>query len=174
MSVFYNRIPAVFLSTAVLTLESGPDGIKLIHSGFHHVRLIGEYTGLEVACAGTLHTYAGTGKIGAADVRQLAVEDNYLEMHAGTQGTLKAREEDRIVVKVLTEVGAGLLGVNEAHFPTLLDKIGQHAQEGTVFHVQILDVSRAYPKGALHLRHFLNNFLEVGFVCDVLRHMLRI
>ena len=82
MLLFQNRVTAVFLSTAVLTLESGPDGIKLIHSVFHHVRLIGEYTGLEVACAGTLHTYAGAGKIGAADISQLAVEDDYLEMHA--------------------------------------------------------------------------------------------
>ena len=107
MLLFQNRVTAVFLSSAVLTLEPGPDGIKLIHGGFHHVRLIGEYTGLEVASAGTLHTYTSAGKVGTTNVRQLAIEDQNLEVHARAQCTLQAREEDWILVKVFAEVGAG-------------------------------------------------------------------
>ena len=174
MLLFQNRVTAVFLAAAVLALETGPDGVKLVHGGFHQLRIIGEDARLEITGAGTLHSNAGTGEIGAANVRQLAVEDNYLEMHAGTQGTLKAREEDRIVVKVLTEIGAGFLGVNEAHFPALLDKFGQDTQERAVFDIKVLDIGRAYPEGALDRWDLGQNFPEMGFICYVLRHMVRI
>jgi len=53
------------------------------------------------------------------------------------------------LIEVFTEVGAGLLGMDEAHFPALLDEIGQNAQEGTVFNVKVLDIGRTYPEGAL-------------------------
>lgn len=68
MLLFQNRVTAVFLAAAVLALETGPDGVKLVHGGFHQLRIIGEDARLEITGTRTLHTYAGASKIGAADV----------------------------------------------------------------------------------------------------------
>ena len=57
----YNGVWAVLFSTAILALETGPDGIEMVNGGIYEVRLIGEDTGLEVAGAGALHPKSCAG-----------------------------------------------------------------------------------------------------------------
>ena len=42
-------------------------------------------------------------------------------------------------------------------------EIGQDTQEGTVFDVEIFDIGRAYPKGALDRGDLGQDLLEMGF-----------
>ena len=60
------------------------------------------------------------------------------------------------------------LGMDEANFLALLDEFGQYAQEGTVFDIEVFDVGRTNPKGVFDLGDKSENFLEMGFVGDVL------
>lgn len=60
------------------------------------------------------------------------------------------------------------LGMDEANFLPLLDEFGQYAQEGTVFDIEVFDVGRTNPKGVFDLGDKSENFLEMGFVGDVL------
>ena len=117
-----------------------------------------------------LHPDAGTGQVGRADIGGLQVEDDDLEVNAGAQGTLQTGKQDRVVVKVLPEVRAGLFGVNQPYFLAFLDQVGQQAQERPFLHIEVLDVGRANPERLFHLRHPGNHFLEVGNVCDILGH----
>lgn len=42
-----------------------------------------------------------------------------------------------------------------------------------VFDIEVLDIDRAYPEGALHLGDQGEDFLEVGFVGDVPGHVCK-
>lgn len=64
--------------------------------------------------------------------------------------------------------------MNQASLPTLLNEVREHPEEGTVFHVEVLDVGCTYPKGAPDLRDKREDFLEMGFVCNVVRHMCEV
>lgn len=98
------------------------------------------------------------------------VEDEHLEVNAGAEGTLQAREEGGVAVKVFAEVRPRFFGVDEAYFLAFFDEIGQEAQEGTVFDVEVLDVGRANPKGVFHFGDKGEDFLKMGFVGDVVGH----
>ena len=58
------------------------------------------------------------------------VKDDEFEMHAGAEDALQASEEHRIVVEVLTEVRARLLGVDETDFPPLADEVASTPRKG--------------------------------------------
>ena len=91
----------------------------MVNGGIYQVRLIGQYTGFEVASACALHPEASTGKVGRSDIGHLEIEDDYLEVDTGAENALQTGEEDRIAVEVLAEVRPRLLGVDEAHLPAL-------------------------------------------------------
>ena len=76
-----NRIPTILLPATAPALESCPDGIELVHRRFHKNGIIREDSRLEVPGGVSFHADTGTGKVGRADVRYFAVEDNQLEMH---------------------------------------------------------------------------------------------
>ena len=173
-TLFQYRVGAHILPAAVLAFEPGPDGIEVVYGGIHQVRLIGEDTGFEVACADAFHAEAGAGEVGGTDISGLEVEDDYLEVDTRAKHSLQPREEDRIAVEIFAEIRPRLLGVDKADLLSLADEIGQHTQEGTLFDIQVFDVGRPDPKILLHLRDTGNDFLEVGFVCDVLRHNTQI
>ena len=166
-------IRTILFPAAVLALEPGPDGVEVVYGGIYEIRFVRQDACLEVAGAGTLHTKSCAGEIGRTDVGGLEVEDDDLEVDTRAKDTLQAGEKDRVTVEIFAEVGPRLLGMDEADFLAFLYKVSNDAKERTFFHVEILDVGRAYPEGAFHLRGSLNDFLEMGFVCDVLRHNMR-
>ena len=135
----------MLFAAAVLAFEAGPDGVELVHGGFHKRRIIRQDTGFKVTGAGALHSKTGAGKVCGADIGQFAVKDDNLEVDAGAKCTLQAGEQDWVMVEVFTEVGAWLLRMNQAHFFALLDKVGQQTEEGTLFNVKVLDIGRANP-----------------------------
>ena len=166
-----NRIAAELLAGAVLTLETGPDGIELIDGRLDQGRIIRQDARLEVPGAGALHADSGTGQIGRADVRRLQIEDDDLEMDTRTQRPLQSGEQHRIAVEILPEIRPRLLGMDQPHLPALLDQVRDQPQERPLVNIQILDVGRPDPQRAPHLRHPRNHLPEMGFVCDVLRHI---
>ena len=157
-------ISTELLSSAVLTLEPSPDRIELVNCGFDQGGVIGQDSSLKVSGSVALHSYPGTRQIGRTDIGSLAIKDDYLEVDTWTKGTLQAGKEDRVVVEILPEVRPRLLGVNQANLLALLDQVGQDSQERTVFHIEVLDIGRTYPKRTFHLWDPADNLLEMGFV----------
>ena len=88
-----NRIPTILLPATAPALESCPDGIELVHRRFHKNGIIREDSRLEVPGGVPFHADTGTGQIGRADVRHLAVKDDHLEMDPRTQRPLQAGEK---------------------------------------------------------------------------------
>lgn len=170
----YNGIRTVLFPAAVLALEPGPYGVEVVDGGIHEVGLVGQDASLEVTGAGALHAKACAGEVGGTDISGLEVEDDDLEMDTRAKDTLQARKEDRVAVEVFPEVRPRLLGMDEAHFLAFLYQVGQNAEERSFFHIEVLDVGRAYPEGAFHLGGSLDYFLEVSFVCDVLSHSAKL
>lgn len=166
--LFDYRIPAELLTSALLAFESSPNRIKLIHGGFYEGGIVSKNPGLEVTCPGAFHPDAGAGQVGRTEVGDLGVEDDDLEMNTGTKHTLKPGKKDRIPVEILTEVGPRFLGVDKTNFAALRDQIGQQTQERPVADIEVLDVGRTDPQGALDQGNPGKNLLEVGFVRDIL------
>ena len=157
-------ISAEHLPSAVLTLESSPDGVELVNGGFDQGGFIGQDSCLKVSGPSALHSYPSSSQIGRTDIGSLTIKDDYLEVDTRTKGTLQAGKEDRVVVKVFPEVRPRFLGVNQANLLALLDQVGQDSQERTVFIIEVLDISRSDPKRTFHLGHPGNHLLEMGFV----------
>ena len=63
--------------------------VKLLHSSFNKIRIIGEDTSLKVAAVAGLHAYAGTCHIGRTNVDAMEVEYQHLEVNPGTEHPLK-------------------------------------------------------------------------------------
>ena len=171
---FRHRICAELLPSAGLALEAGPDGVELVHRGIDQGGVVGEDTGLEVAIAGAFHAETGAGEVRGADVSDFQVEDDDLEMDPRAKDSLQAGEEDGIMVKIFAEVGAGFLGVDQANLAAFADQVGQDAEEGTVADIQVFDVGGPDPQMFLHVRNPGDDFLEMGFVCNVLRHVAKV
>ena len=168
-----NRVRTVFLSPALLASEPCPDRIKLVHGSLNEDRIVCEYARLEVPGSRTLHPDTGPGQVGGAEVGDLGVEDEDLEMHAGAEHAFQPGEKDRIPVEILTEVGPRFLGVDKTNFAALRDQIGQQTQERPVADIEVLDVGRTDPQGALDLGNPGKDLLEVGFVRDILCHICK-
>ena len=77
------------------------------------------------------------------------------------------------MVEILPEVGPGLLGMDEAHLLPLRYQVRKNSQERTIADVQVLDVGRPDPKGALDVGDPGKDLLEMGFVCDKTCHLLK-
>ena len=138
-------IRTILFPAAVLAFEPGPDGVEVVYGGIHEVWFVGQDAGLEVTGAGALHAKARAGEVGRTDVGGLEVEDDDLEVDTRAKDTLQTREEDRVAVEVLPEVRPWFLGMDEADFLAFLYQVGQNAEERSFFHIEVLDVGRAYP-----------------------------
>ena len=167
---FDYRIGAILLPAAVLALEASPDGVEVVYGGIYEIRFVRQDASLEVTGADALHAEACAGEVGGTDISGLEVEDDDLEVDARAEDTLQTRKEDRVAVEVLAEVRPRLLGMDEAHFRAFLDEVGDDAKERAFFHVKVLDIRRANPEGAFNLGGSLDYFLEMGFICNIVRH----
>lgn len=91
-------------------------------------------------------------------------------MHPRTKNPLQPVVEQGIFIKILPEGWPGFFGVDEAHLHSLADKSGQSSQKGflilAAFHVQILDVGRAYPQRLLDAEGAQEDVGVVGVVGD--------
>jgi len=152
-------------------MRAHPNGIELGDGGGDELRIAGPDAGLEVALAIAFHADAGAGKVRGADVGCLEVEDQHLEVHAGTQGPFQAGRQDRVPVEILPEVGPGLLGVDQADADAFFDQIGHFAEEGAgllaAHHKDVLEIRRADPERRFHLPHAQENLRVVCFVANV-------
>ena len=128
-------IRTILFPATVLAFEPGPDGVEVVYSRIHEVRLVGEDAGLEVAGTGAFHPETGSSEISRADIDRLEVEDDYLEVDARAKDTLQVRKKDRVAVEVLAEVRPGLLGMDEADFLAFLYQVGQNTEKRAFFHI---------------------------------------
>ena len=117
------RVSAELSALALAAHPSAPDLVELLHGGGYNVWVIGQDACLEVAAVRGLHTHARACHVGAAYVADPAVNDNDLEMDAGTEHALQAGGQIPEPVKVLAELLPGLLGVNQAYTDTLANQV---------------------------------------------------
>lgn len=67
-----------------------PDGIELVHGLLHQFGIVGEDARFEVASAVAFHADACAGEVGAADVGNLVIKNQDLEMYPWTKCSFKA------------------------------------------------------------------------------------
>ena len=170
-------VVAEFLAGAREAAVAAPDGVELFAERGHQGRLVGEEAVLEVAASVGLRAQSGARQVGAAEVGLGAVHDDALEVDARAEDALHLAPEARIAVEVLPEVGAGLLGVDEADLDAASDEHVEDAQEGhhhpsrPHIDIHVLDVRRAYPEALLGMRDEAADDLVVDFaVGDELVH----
>ncbi len=170
-------VVAEFLAGAREAAGAAPDGVELFAERGHQERLVGEEAVLEVAASVGLRAQSGARQVGAAEIGLRAVHDDALEVDARAEDALHPAPEARIAVEVLPEVGAGLLGVDEADLDAASDEHVKDAQEGhhhpsrPHVDIHVLDVRRAYPEALLGMRDEAADDLVVDFtVGDELVH----
>ena len=172
--VLSSGVRTEFLSSAVLALETRPNGVELVDGSIDEVGVVSKDACLEVACAGALHSESGTGEVGGTDVGEFEVEDDNLEVHARAEQAFQTCEEYRVAVEIFAEVRPRLLGMDEAHVTTFAHEVGQHAEEGPLADIEVLDVGCPYPEVFFHFGDSFYYLPEVGFVCDVLGHIYKV
>ena len=149
------RVAAEGAALAGYAMAAHPHLVELVHCMFHNHRVVGEDAGLEVAGIFTLHPDARAGKVGAADIDFLAIEDEHLEMHARTERPFHPVDERGVLVEVLAERRSGFLGVDEPYFNAPADKLRQQFEKRhlhtILLDIRILDIGGADPKRVLHV-----------------------
>ena len=164
------RIAAEGAAPAGFAVAAHPHLVELVHRLLHNHGVVGEDAGLEVAGIFTLHPDARAGKVGAADIDFLAIEDEHLKVHARTERPFHPVDERRVLVEVLAKRRSRFLGVDEPNFNALADKLRQQFEERhlhTVLHdVRILDVGGADPKHVLHIGAIGEHAGVVGGIGD--------
>lgn len=164
------RVATEGAALAGMTVLAHPYLIELLHCLFHNHRVVGEDAGLEVAGIFALHPDARAGKVGAADVRLLAIEDEHLEVHARTERPFHPVDERRVLVEILAERRSRFLGVDEPDSNALADKLRQQFEErhlhAVLLDVRILDVCGADPQRVLHVGAMGEHAGVVGGVGD--------
>ena len=118
---FYMCVLGIVAGFAV---AANPDVVELGHGLLNQGGVICEDASFEITGVLPFHADACTGEISATDVGKLAIEYQHLEMDSWAEHTLKAIEQSRVFVEILTESWAGLLGVNETDFDTFFDELG--------------------------------------------------
>lgn len=73
---------------ARLAVAACPHIVELLHGLLDNLWVIGQDARLEVTLIAALHADARPREVGAADVHLLAVKDQHLEVHPGTQHPL--------------------------------------------------------------------------------------
>ena len=129
LSLFGNPVAAEGFSFALGTSMALPDAVEVVGGGIYQLRFVGEDAGLEIAVVVAFHTYAGAREVGGADIGGGAVENHYLEMHPWTEPPLQAAPQSRILVEILAEVLARLLGVQQTHVDTTSQQLVEHRQK---------------------------------------------
>lgn len=76
-------IAAKHLPTAFSAVQAVPYGIELVGGGIDQRGVVGQDACLEIAGRRAFHAGACTGQIGRADVGDLAIEDQHLEVSLG-------------------------------------------------------------------------------------------
>ena len=117
-------VAAKVTAFAGFAVAANPDVVELVHGLLNQSGVIGEDASFEVAGVLPFHADTSTCEVGTADLGQLAIEYQHLEMDSWTQHTFKAIEQSRVFVEVLTESGTRLLGVDETDFDTFLYELG--------------------------------------------------
>ena len=163
-------IAAESLPAAVLALESRPDSIELVHGGIDKSGFIGQDTCFKVTGPCAFHSDPRASEVGRSDIGSLAVEDNDLEVDTWAEGPFQTGEENRILVKVLPEIGPRFLRMDQPDLFPFLDQVGQDTQKRSVFHLEILDIRRPDPNRPFHFWDQGDDLLEVVPVCNVFRH----
>lgn len=75
-------------SAARRAVAACPHIVELLHGLLDNLWVIGQDARLEVALIAALHVDARPREVGAADIDLLAVKDQHLEVHPGTQHPL--------------------------------------------------------------------------------------
>jgi hypothetical protein len=109
-----------------LAVFAYPDGIELVHGLLNQFGIVGEDASLEVAGAIAFHADACAGEVGAADVGNLVIKNQDLEMHPWTKCPFKAIKQSRVFVEVLAKSGTWLLGVDEPYLNAFFDELSQY------------------------------------------------
>ena len=169
--ILHDRIWTDVAALAFLALAATPHLVKLLYGGVHQRRLVGEDARLEVAVAVTLHAHAGSREVRGADVCRLEVKNHHLEMNTRAHYAFQIRRKNLEPVKVLAEVRARLLRVNEPHAHPALQEAGKLSQQGNrvaiLFHVHILDIGRTDPQRIADLRNTRDDFGVMLLVLNV-------
>lgn len=157
-----------------MTVLAHPYLIELLHCLLHNRGVVGEDAGLEVAGVFALHTDARAGKVGAADIDFLAIEDEHLKVHARTERPFHPVDERRVLVEILTERRSRFLGVDEPYFHTPADELRQQFEKRhlhtILLDIRILDVGGADPERVLHVGAMQEHAGVVGGIGDEGEH----
>ena len=174
-----NRVAAKGFPFTGLAVFAYPDGIELVHGLLNQFRVVGEDACLEVACAIAFHADACASEVGAADVGNLVIEDQNLEMHPWTKCPFKAIKQSRVFVEVLAERRTWLLGMDKPHLNTFFDELCQDRKEGLRLRpdldVQVFNVGGANPKASLDRGHPAKHFVVMVATKDKLScHLINV
>ena len=141
---------------------SYPNRIELVHGLLDQLGIVGEDAGLEVAGAVAFHADACAGEVSAADVGNLVIENQNLEMYPWTKRPFQAIKQVRVFVEVLAEGGTWLFGMDEPHLNAFFNELSQYRKEGLRLRpdldIKVFDVGGANPKAAFDLGHMGNHF----------------
>lgn len=94
---------------------ASPYAVKLLYGCLQKLWRVSKYTGLEVPSVSTFHPDTGSGQVGRADIRTLAVENQYLEVNTRTKHHLHTAPEHGETVKLLAEYWTRLFCMNQTH-----------------------------------------------------------
>lgn len=167
-----DSIAAEFLAAAFFAVGAHPKRVKLFNGGFNDLRVVREDSCFKVAAEGAFHADACACQVCRANVGSFKVENHHLEMHSRAHDAFEVGCENFIAVKILAEVRAGFLGVNESHAYAALEQSGELSEQryrfAILLDVNILDVGGANPERFADCRDTGNHFGIVFFVLDVL------
>lgn len=60
VGILFNRVGAVLAAAAFWAVFASPYAVEMLHGGFDKLRIVGEYSGLEVAAGWTFHAHTGS------------------------------------------------------------------------------------------------------------------
>jgi hypothetical protein len=169
-----DRVAAKGFPFAGLAVFAYPNRIELVHGLLNQLRVVGEDASLEIAGAIAFHADACAGEVGAADVGNLAIKNQDLEMYPWAKRPLQAIKQGGVFVEVLAERGAWFFGVDEPHLNAFFDELRQDRKEGLRLRpdldIQVFDVSGANPKAAFDLGDSSEDFGVMGRIGDEFQH----
>ncbi len=144
-----NRIPAILPPSARFAVFAHPHFIKLVHGLFDDLRVVGQYSGLEVACCFGFHTDTSACEVGATHVNLFAVEYEHLEMNSWAEHSLQSVVQHRVFIEVLTKVRSRLFCMDQPHLHTPADELGNKRQKRFLLfahlHIEVFDIGGANP-----------------------------
>ena len=146
----FNLISAEFLAAAFFAVGAHPKRVELFDGGFNNLRVVREDSRFEVAAERAFHADACACQVCRANVGSFKVENHHLEMHSRAHDAFEVGCENFIAVKILAEVRAGFLGVNEPHAHAALEESCELSEQRNRFavllHIYVLDVGGADPE----------------------------